>query len=185
MSRIGLAPIEVPQGVEVTIGEDNTVTVKGALGSLTQNVDATIKVELKDGSIELVRENEQKQTKAYHGLYRSLLNNMVAGVSKGWEKQLELVGVGFRANNKGQQLDLALGFSHNVSFMLPEEIKVETQMERGKNPIITLKSHDKQLIGQVAAKIRSLRKPEPYKGKGIRFVGEHIRRKAGKSAAKA
>lgn len=185
MSRIGLAPVEVPQGVEVTMGEDNTVTVKGALGVLTQKLDAAIKVELKDGFLELVRENEQKQTKAFHGLYRSLLFNMISGVSKGWEKQLELVGVGYRASNKGQELELALGFSHNVVFMLPEEIKVETAMERGKNPLITLKSHDKQLIGQVAAKIRSLRKPEPYKGKGIRFVGEIIRRKAGKSAAKA
>lgn len=185
MSRIGLAPIEVPQGVEITVGGNNTVTVKGSLGSLTQKLDPAITIEVKDGSLEVARANEQKQTKAYHGLYRSLLNNMIAGVSKGWEKQLELVGVGYRANNNGQQLELALGFSHNVVFMLPEEIKVETAMERGKNPLITLKSHDKQLIGQVAAKIRSLRKPEPYKGKGIRFVGEIIRRKAGKSAAKA
>lgn len=185
MSRIGLAPVEVPQGVEVTIGEDNTVTVKGSLGELTQKIDAAITVELKDGSLGLTRKNEQKQTKAYHGLYRSLLNNMIAGVSKGWEKQLELVGVGYRASNKGQQLELSLGFSHNVVFMLPEEVKIETAMERGKNPLVILKSHDKQLIGQVAAKIRSLRKPEPYKGKGIRFVGEVIRRKAGKSAAKA
>ena len=185
MSRIGLAPIEVPQGVEVTIGEGNVVTVKGPLGQLSEELKGDLKVELKDGSIEVARENEQKQTKAFHGLYRSLINNMVEGVSKGYEKQLELVGVGFRASNKGQELELSLGFSHNVIFMLPEEIKVETQMERGKNPIVTLKSHDKQLIGQVAAKIRSLRKPEPYKGKGIRFVGEQIRRKAGKAAAKA
>lgn len=185
MSRIGLAPIEVPQGVEVTIGDDNLITAKGPLGELTQEVKGALKVEMKDGSIELSRENENKETKAFHGLYRSLINNMVEGVSKGYEKQLELVGVGFRASNKGQELELSLGFSHNVVFLLPEEIKVETQMERGKNPIVTLKSHDKQLIGQVAAKIRSLRKPEPYKGKGIRFVGEIIRRKAGKAAAKA
>lgn len=184
MSRIGLAPIEVPQGVEVTIGDDNTVTVKGSLGTLTQKVDESISLEMKDGTLELARKNEQKQTKAYHGLYRALVNNMVEGVSKGWEKKLELVGVGFRASNKGQELELSLGFSHNVVFLLPDEINVETQMERGKNPIVTLKSHDKQLIGQVAAKIRSLRKPEPYKGKGIKFAGEQIRRKAGKAAGK-
>ncbi|MCF8276116.1 MAG: 50S ribosomal protein L6 [Flavobacteriales bacterium] len=184
MSRIGLAPIEVPQGVEITIGEDNTVTAKGSLGTLTQKVDGSIKMELKDGTLELARLNEMKQTKAFHGLYRSLIFNMVAGVSKGWEKKMELVGVGYRASNNGQQLELSLGFSHNVIFLLPEQIKIETAMERGKNPTITLKSHDKQLIGQVAAKIRSLRKPEPYKGKGIRFVGELVRRKAGKSASK-
>ncbi len=184
MSRIGLAPIAVPQGVEITIGDDNTVTVKGSLGTLTQKVDAAIKVELKDGSCELIRLNEVKQTKAYHGLYRSLISNMVEGVSKGWEKKMELVGVGYRASNNGQQLELSLGFSHNVAFLLPDEIKIETAMERGKNPTIVLKSFDKQLIGQVAAKIRSMRKPEPYKGKGIRFMGEQIRRKAGKSAAK-
>ena len=185
MSRIGLAPVEVPQGVEVTIGENNVVTVKGPLGELTQEVKGDITVEMKDGSVELSRANDHKQTRAYHGLYRSLINNMVEGVTKGYEKQLELVGVGYRATTKGQQLDLSLGFSHNVSFLLPAEIKVETQSERGKNPIVTLKSHDKQLIGQVCAKIRSLRKPEPYKGKGIKFVGEQIRRKAGKAAAKA
>ncbi len=184
MSRIGLAPIEVPQGVEITIGEDNMVTVKGSLGTLTQKVDDAIKLELKDGTLELARLNELKQTKAYHGLYRSLIYNMVQGVSKGWEKKMELVGVGYRASNNGQQLELSLGFSHNVVFLLPSEIKIETAMERGKNPVVVLKSHDKQLIGQVAAKIRSLRKPEPYKGKGIRFDGEQIRRKAGKSAAK-
>lgn len=185
MSRIGLAPIEVPQGVEITIGENNVVTVKGPLGELTQAVNGAIKIEVKDGSLEVSRENDQKQTRAFHGLYRSLINNMVEGVSKGYEKQLELVGVGYRAVNKGQQLELSLGFSHNVIFMLPEEIKIETLSERGKNPIVTLKSHDKQLIGQVCAKIRSLRKPEPYKGKGIKYVGEELRRKAGKSAAKA
>ncbi|MBP9151994.1 MAG: 50S ribosomal protein L6 [Flavobacteriales bacterium] len=184
MSRIGLAPVAVPQGVEITIGDDNTVTVKGSLGTLTQKVDASIKLELKDGSLELVRLNEAKQTKAFHGLYRSLIFNMVEGVSKGWEKKMELVGVGYRASNNGQQLELSLGFSHNVAFLLPNEIKIETAMERGKNPTIVLKSFDKQLIGQVAAKIRSMRKPEPYKGKGIRFMGEQVRRKAGKSAAK-
>ncbi len=184
MSRIGLAPVEVPQGVEVNISEDNVVTVKGPLGELTQKIDDSIVVEQKEGSLELARKNEQKQTKAFHGLYRSLLSNMIAGVAKGWEKRMELVGVGYRASNNGQELELSLGFSHNVVFMLPKEINVETAMERGKNPTVTLKSHDKQLIGQVAAKIRSLRKPEPYKGKGIRFVGEQIRRKAGKSASK-
>ena len=184
MSRIGLAPVAVPQGVEITIGDDNTVTVKGSLGTLTQKVDASIKLELKDGLLELVRLNEMKQTKAFHGLYRSLIFNMVEGVSKGWEKKMELVGVGYRASNNGQQLELSLGFSHNVAFLLPNEIKIETAMERGKNPTIVLKSFDKQLIGQVAAKIRSMRKPEPYKGKGIRFIGEQVRRKAGKSAAK-
>jgi large subunit ribosomal protein L6 len=183
MSRIGLAPVVVPQGVEITVG-DNVVKVKGPLGELTQPIDSSIKIEQKDGQLELVRENEVKQTKAYHGLYRSLLNNMVEGVTKGYEKKLELVGVGYRASNKGQELELSLGFSHNLVFLLPEEIKIETAMERGKNPIITLKSHDKQLIGQVCAKIRSFRKPEPYKGKGIKFVGEQIRRKAGKSAGK-
>lgn len=184
MSRIGLAPIVVPQGVEVKISEDNTVTVKGTLGTLTQKVDPSIKLELNDGKLELVRLNELKQTKAFHGLYRSLIFNMVAGVSKGWEKKMELVGVGYRASNNGQQLELSLGFSHNVVFLMPSEIKIETAMERGKNPTITLKSYDKQLIGQVSAKIRGLRKPEPYKGKGIRFIGEVVRRKAGKSASK-
>jgi large subunit ribosomal protein L6 len=185
MSRVGLAPIEVPQGVEVTVGEDNVVTVKGPLGQLTQEIKGDVTVEMKDGSVELSRANDQKQTRAFHGLYRSLINNMVEGVSKGYEKKLELVGVGYRAEAKGQQLELSLGFSHNVIFLLPDEIKFETVSERGKNPIVTLKSHDKQLIGQVCAKIRSLRKPEPYKGKGIKFVGEQIRRKAGKAAAKA
>ena len=184
MSRIGLAPVVVPKGVEISIAEDNTVTVKGSMGTLTQKIDPSIKLELNDGTLELVRLNELKQTKAFHGLYRSLIFNMVAGVSKGWEKKMELVGVGYRASNTGQQLELSLGFSHNVAFLLPSEIKIETAMERGKNPTITLKSHDKQLIGQVSAKIRSLRKPEPYKGKGIRFIGEEVRRKAGKSASK-
>jgi len=184
MSRIGLAPVEVPQGVEVSVGE-NIVTVKGPLGELTQEIKGGLSVEVKDGTVEVSRPDDQKQTRAYHGLYRSLISNMIHGVAKGWEKKLELVGVGYRASNTGQQLELSLGFSHNVVFLLPDEITVETQTERGKNPLVTLKSYDKQLIGQVAAKIRSFRKPEPYKGKGIRFVGEQIRRKAGKSAAKA
>jgi large subunit ribosomal protein L6 len=184
MSRVGNAIINLPDGVTVTV-DGNNVTVKGSLGELNQTIDPNITVKIEDGVLTCERANEEKQTKANHGLYRSLINNMVEGVSKGYEKQMELVGVGYRAATKGQQLDLTLGFSHNVAFMLPEEVKAEVVSERGKNPIITIKSHDKQLIGQVCAKIRSLRKPEPYKGKGIRFVGEHIRRKAGKSAASA
>lgn len=183
MSRIGNALIEIPQGVEVKV-EKGLVTVKGPKGELTQDVDTAITVEVNDNVINLSRHTEQKDHKAKHGLYRSLINNMVEGVSKGFKTQQELVGVGYRATNQGQKLELVLGFSHNVVFELPPEIKVTTEAERGKNPVITLESHDKQLIGHVAAKIRSLRKPEPYKGKGIRFVGEHIRRKAGKSAAK-
>lgn len=184
MSRIGKAPVALPQGVEVNVAADNTVTVKGPKGSLTQKLVESIKLEVKDGKIELARADESKQTIAFHGLYRSLINNMVTGVSAGYKKQLELVGVGYRATNTGQQLELSLGFSHNLVFELPKEISVATETLRGKNPIITLESNDKQLIGQVCAKIRSFRKPEPYKGKGIRFVGEVIRRKAGKSAGK-
>lgn len=185
MSRIGSAIIELPEGVEVSSSADNVVTVKGKLGELSEKLRDIITVEQKDGILSVVRGNEEKQTRAYHGLYRSLINNMVIGVSKGYDKQMELVGVGYRANMKGQELTLSLGYSHHIVFMLPEEIKAEAVMERGKNPILTLKSIDKQLIGQVAAKIRSLRKPEPYKGKGIKFVGEVLRRKAGKAAAKA
>lgn len=184
MSRIGLAPIEVPQGVEVSISDKNIVTVKGTKGELKQTVDPNISVKLEDGVISLKRHSDQKDHKAKHGLYRALIDNMIEGVSNGYQKQLELVGVGYRASNQGQRLDLALGFSHPIVIELPAEVKVETLSERGKNPIITLNSFDKQLIGQVAAKIKSLRKPEPYKGKGVRFVGEYIRRKAGKSAAK-
>lgn len=184
MSRIGKAPVALPSGVEVNVSGDNIVTVKGPKGQLTQKLADSIKLEVKEGNVELVRANESKQTVAFHGLYRSLVNNMVTGVSKGYEKQLELVGVGYRASNSGQQLEMSLGFSHNMVFMLPNEIEVATETLRGKNPIITLKSNDKQLLGQVCAKIRSFRSPEPYKGKGIRFVGEQIRRKAGKSAAK-
>lgn len=166
------------------VAVDNTVIVKGPKGQLSQKLDETIKLEVNEGNVHLVRVNETKQTIAYHGLYRSLINNMVIGVSAGYEKKLELVGVGYRATNTGQQLELSLGFSHNLVFELPSEIEVATETLRGKNPIITLKSNDKQLIGQVCAKIRSFRTPEPYKGKGIRFVGEVIRRKAGKSAGK-
>jgi large subunit ribosomal protein L6 len=182
MSRIGNAPIEIPAGVTVSVN-NLEVTVKGPKGELTQNLQDGIKVNVDDNIINVSRETEQKRHRAYHGLSRSLINNMVKGVNEGYKKELELVGVGYRATNKGQILDLVLGYSHHVVFELPVEIKVATAQERGKNPIVTLESHDKQLIGQVAAKIRSLRKPEPYKGKGIKFVGEVLRRKAGKSAA--
>lgn len=183
MSRVGNAPIAVPEGVEVNISAENVVTVKGPKGELSQEVDPAITVKVEEGEVICERSTEEKEHKSKHGLYRSLINNMVEGVSKGYKKELELVGVGYRASNQGQKLELVLGYSHNIVFVIPEEIKVTTVSERGQNPLVTLESHDKQLIGQVAAKIRSLRKPEPYKGKGIRFVGEHIRRKAGKSAA--
>lgn len=184
MSRIGLAPIEIPQGVEINISDKNVVNVKGSKGELTQTVDPNISVVQEDNQLVLKRHSENKDHKAKHGLYRALLFNMVKGVSEGYELKLELVGVGYRASHQGQRLDLALGYSHPIVMLLPEEVKVVTETERGKNPIITLQSYDKQLIGQVAAKIKSLRKPEPYKGKGVRFVGEYIRKKAGKSAAK-
>ncbi|QLE00539.1 50S ribosomal protein L6 [Galbibacter sp. BG1] len=180
MSRIGNSPIAIPEGVTVDIKEDE-VTVKGKLGELKQTFsDITIKVE--EGSVILERSSDVKNVKAKHGLYRSLINNMIEGVSNGFTKQLELVGVGYRASNQGQKLDLAIGFSHNIVIDLAPEVKVETISEKGKNPIVKLTSYDKQLVGQVAAKIRSFRKPEPYKGKGIKFVGEQLRRKAGKSA---
>jgi large subunit ribosomal protein L6 len=180
MSRIGNNPISIPEGVTVDI-KDSTITVKGKLGELTQNFDG---VELKneDGVITVERATESKEHKAKHGLYRALIFNMMEGVSKGWTKELELVGVGYRASNQGQKLDLALGFSHNILLEIAPEVKVETVSEKGKNPIIKLTSYDKQLVGQVAAKIRSFRKPEPYKGKGVKFVGEQLRRKAGKTA---
>ncbi|MCT4643550.1 MAG: 50S ribosomal protein L6 [Carboxylicivirga sp.] len=181
MSRIGKAPISIPSGVNVTV-KDNTVTVKGPKGELSQDIHPEMEVKVVDGTVTIVRPNEEKETRAQHGLYRSLINNMVVGVSEGYKKQLELVGVGYRATNQGQLLDLALGYSHPIQLMLPKEIKVEAVTDRKSNPIITLESADKQLLGQVCAKIRSLRKPEPYKGKGVRFKGEEIRRKAGKSA---
>jgi len=180
MSRIGKSPISIPEGVTVEV-KDNVVTVKGKLGELSQKLsEITIKVE--DGVITLERSSESKNHRAKHGLYRALINNMIKGCSKGWTKELELVGVGYRATNQGQRLDLALGYSHNIVLNLAPEIKIETISEKGKNPIVKLTSFDKQLVGEVAAKIRSLRKPEPYKGKGIKFVGEELRRKAGKSA---
>ena len=183
MSRIGKLPIELPKGVEVNITKDNVVKVKGPLGELTQKVDADLKVEVKENKLVLERPTEQIRHKAMHGLYRSLLKNMVFGVSKGYEIKQELVGVGYRATVTGQLLELAVGYSHSIYLELPTEVKIEAVTDRRANPIITLKSHDKQLIGQVAAKIRSFRKPEPYKGKGIKFVGEQLRRKAGKAAA--
>ena len=180
MSRIGNNPVAIPEGVTVDIKE-NVVTVKGKLGELTQNYDS-IEIKVEDGNIMVTRSSDTKDQKAKHGLYRSLMHNMIEGVSKGWSKELELVGVGYRASNQGQKLDLALGFSHNIVLNIAPEVKVETISEKGKNPIVKLTSHDKQLVGQVAAKIRGFRPPEPYKGKGVKFVGEEIRRKAGKSA---
>lgn len=181
MSRIGKAIIEVPANVTVT-EKDGLVTVKGPKGELQQQLADGITVKQEDGILTLDRPSESKQHKALHGLYRALLHNMVKGTSEGWTKQLELVGVGYRASHSGQRLELALGFSHSIVMELPSEVKVETLTEKGKNPIITLTSHDKQLLGMITAKIRSFRKPEPYKGKGVRFVGENVRRKAGKSA---
>ena len=180
MSRIGNSPIIVPEGVNVEINS-NEIVVSGKLGSLSQIYDG-VTVSKVDNIISVSRNSESKDHKSKHGLFRSLFSNMVTGVSKGYTKQLELVGVGYRASNSGQKIDIALGFSHNIVLEVPSEIKVETINEKGKNPIIKLSSHDKQLVGMVAAKIRSFRKPEPYKGKGVRFVGEQIRRKAGKSA---
>ena len=180
MSRVGNNPITIPEGVKVDIQKD-AITVKGKLGELTQSYD-TVSVTQEDNTILVARPTEAKEHKAKHGLYRSLINNMVVGVSEGFTKELELVGVGYRASNQGQKLDLALGFSHNILLEIAPEVKVETVSEKRKNPIVKLTSHDKQLVGHVAAKIRSFRKPEPYKGKGIKFVGEEIRRKAGKSA---
>ena len=184
MSRIGKAPIAIPAGVSVTVSDKNLVTVKGPKGELTQQVDSDITVKEEDGNILVTRATEQKKHKALHGLYRALLNNMVVGVTEGYKTTQELVGVGYRAANTGNTLELTLGFSHQIVFVLPKEIKVTTTAEKGKNPTITLESADKQLIGQVAAKIRSFRAPEPYKGKGIKFEGEILRRKAGKSAKK-
>ncbi len=184
MSRIGKNPVVITKGVNVTVGADNVITVKGPKGELKQAIDRDIKVEVKDDKVEFVRPTDQIRHKALHGLYRSLVNNMVQGVTQGYVKKLELVGVGYKASNQGNLLDLSLGYSHNIVFEIPKELKVATAQEKGKNPIITLESIDKQLLGQVAAKIRSLRKPEPYKGKGVKFEGEVLRRKAGKSAGK-
>lgn len=182
MSRIGKLPVSLPSGVTVSVDDANVVTVKGPLGTLSQKVDSDFRVEIENNELVLSRPNDEKRIKSLHGLYRALIDNMVVGVSKGYRKDLELVGVGYRAEANGQRLEMNLGYSHDIVFELPQEIKVETKTEKRSNPIITLSSIDKQLIGHVAAKIRSLRPPEPYKGKGIKFVGERLRRKAGKSA---
>ncbi|WP_375235589.1 50S ribosomal protein L6 [Winogradskyella sp.] len=180
MSRIGKNPVSIPEGVTVEVN-NGVITAKGKLGELTLEYTG-IDIKIEDATITLERQSEKKEVKSKHGLYRALIANMIEGVSKGWTKELELVGVGYRASNQGQKLDLALGFSHNIVLDIAPEVKVETISEKGKNPIVKLTSHDKQLVGQVAAKIRGFRKPEPYKGKGVKFVGEEIRRKAGKSA---
>ena len=184
MSRIGKQPVKVPGGVTITVGKDNVVTVKGPKGELKQTIDRDIKVEVKDGEVTFERPTDQIRHRALHGLYRSLISNLVKGVTDGYKKNLELVGVGYKASNQGNLLDLSLGFSHNIVFEVPKELKVATAQEKGQNPMISLEGVDKQLIGQVAAKIRGLRKPEPYKGKGVKYQGEVIRRKAGKAAGK-
>ena len=184
MSRIGKKPVSVIKGVTVTLGSDNVITVKGPKGELKQAIDRDITVEVKEEAIEFSRPTDQIRHRAMHGLYRSLVANMMKGVTEGYKKSLELVGVGFKASNQGNVLDLSLGFSHNIIFEIPKELKVTTAQEKGQNPMISLESVDKQLLGQVAAKLRGLRKPEPYKGKGVKYVGEVLRRKAGKAAGK-
>ncbi len=183
MSRIGKSPVTIAKGVEVTFNK-GVVTVKGPKGELTQEIDPSISLEIENGEVTLSRKSDHKDARSKHGLYRSLINNMIIGVSEGFKRDLVMIGVGYRAKTTGQQLELSLGFSHPIVFELPKEIKVTSKAEKGENPSIQLESHDKQLIGQVAAKIRAMRKPEPYKGKGVKFVGEVLRRKAGKSAAK-
>jgi large subunit ribosomal protein L6 len=184
MSRIGKQPVVVPSGVTVTVSKDNQLIVKGPKGELKQEVDRDITIEVKDGQVNFSRPTDQIRHRALHGLYRSLVDNMVKGVTEGFKKNLELVGVGFKASNQGNLLDLSLGFSHNIVFEIPKELSVKTAQEKGDNPKIYLEGIDKQLIGQVAAKLRGLRKPEPYKGKGVRYVGEVVRKKAGKAAGK-
>jgi large subunit ribosomal protein L6 len=183
MSRIGKSPVKIPSGVDVKLN-DNIITVKGPKGELSQELDSCVTLHIEDNTITFSRESDAPSHRAKHGLYRALVFNMVTGVSEGYKKELEIIGVGYRANASGQQLELALGYSHAIVLELPSEVKVSADTQKGKAPVVTLESYDKQLLGQVAAKIRSLRKPEPYKGKGIRFVGEEIRRKAGKSAGK-
>jgi large subunit ribosomal protein L6 len=183
MSRIGKSPVNIPSGVDVKLN-GNVVTVKGPKGELTQEIDSCVTLSIEDNTITFSRESDAPANRAKHGLYRALLQNMVVGVSEGYKKELEVIGVGYRATATGQQLELALGYSHAIILEVPNEIKVSADTQKGKAPVVTLESYDKQLLGQVAAKIRSLRKPEPYKGKGIRFLGEEIRRKAGKSAGK-
>ena len=184
MSRIGNLPIALPQGVEVKVEDNNWITVKGPKGELQEKIDSDMIIKIEDGQLTVQRPTEQKRHKAMHGLYRSLINNMIVGVNEGYVKELELVGVGYRASNQGQVLELMVGYSHPVVVLLPEEVKVTTETVKGQPPLVRLESIDKQLIGQVAAKIRSIRKPEPYKGKGIKFKGEVLRRKAGKAAGK-
>jgi large subunit ribosomal protein L6 len=184
MSRIGKQPVTLPKGVTATVSSENVLTVKGPKGELKQAIDRDIKVEVKDDHLEFTRPTDQIRHRALHGLYRALVFNMVKGVTDGYKRQLELIGVGFKASNQGNVLDLALGYSHNIIFEIPKELKLATSQEKGENPKITLEGVDKQLIGQVAAKIRGLRKPEPYKGKGVRYVGEVVRKKAGKAAGK-
>ena len=184
MSRIGKNPITVPQGVTLTIGDNNLVTVKGPKGEIVKSLNKDMHIKMEENVLTIERPSESKEHKSFHGLTRALLNNMIIGVSEGWKKELQVIGVGYRAVAKGQLLELALGYSHAVILEIPSEIKVSTVSEKGKAPIVTLESHDKQLVGQVASKIRSLRKPEPYKGKGVRYMGEEVRRKAGKAAAK-
>jgi large subunit ribosomal protein L6 len=184
MSRIGKAPVHLPNGVSITVGKDNVVTVKGPKGELKETIDRDIKIESKDGVVNIVRPTDQIRHRAMHGLYRALIANMVKGVTEGYKKSLELVGVGFKASNQGNVLDLSLGYSHNIIFEVPKELKVITLTEKGQNPKISIEGIDKQLLGQVAAKIRGLRKPEPYKGKGVKYSNEVVRRKAGKAAGK-
>lgn len=181
MSRIGNLPIHIPAGVTINVADD-VITVKGPKGELTQKISGGVTVEIADGQLTVKRPSEDKEHRSLHGLYRALINNMVVGVSTGYRKEMELVGVGYRAESNGQVLNLTLGYSHSIYLRLPKEVKLETKSERNKNPLIILESCDKQLIGQICAKIRTFRKPEPYKGKGIRFVGEVVRRKSGKSA---
>jgi len=183
MSRIGKLPIAIPQGVEIKVDKNNIVSVKGKLGELFQQVHSNLTIEVADNQIEVKRESESKEVRSAHGLYRSLINNMVIGVSEGYQIVLELIGVGYKATVNGQVLEMSLGFSHDILFELPKEIKAEVVQEKRSHPVLTLKSHDKQLIGQVAAKIRGFRPPEPYKGKGIKFKGEQLRRKQGKTAS--
>ena len=184
MSRIGRKAVTAPSGVTVTLAGDNVIVVKGPKGELTQRVDRDITVEVKDNAVSFARPTDQIRHRALHGLYRALVANMVKGVTQGYKKNLELIGVGFKASNQGNVLDLSLGYSHNIVFEVPKEVKVVTAQEKGQNPTISLEGIDRQLLGQVAAKIRSLRKPEPYKGKGVRYVGEVVRKKAGKAAGK-
>jgi large subunit ribosomal protein L6 len=184
MSRIGKKSVTVPEGITITVGQDNIVTVKGPKGELKQAVNREITVEIKDSEVIFTRPTDQIRHRALHGLYRALVANMVKGVTEGYKKNLELIGVGFKASNQGNVLDLSLGYSHNIVFEIPKELKVATAQEKGQNPTISLEGIDRQLLGQVAAKLRGLRKPEPYKGKGVRYVGEVVRKKAGKAAGK-